>query len=84
MKKVWLANFLLLTCIACEPAKEYQIGKANPEVEVVDLSSLTAQSNSFQDKEVRLNGYLKYEFENIALYPNKNDEREKAVWLNFL
>ena len=38
---------------------------------------------TFNQKFVEIEGYLTNEFENVALYPYKWSESNKALWLNF-
>ncbi len=48
-----------------------------------DFVKLKDSSNYNSGLKVRLTGYLSYNFENIALYPNTVSTAKEAVWLNF-
>lgn len=47
------------------------------------LLSDTGKIKSLNEQFIQVEGYLAYEFENVALYPHKWAESTKALWLNF-
>jgi hypothetical protein len=51
-------------------------------VEKVSLNDID-KIKTFNQKFIEIEGYLTNEFENVALYPYKWSESNKALWLNF-
>jgi hypothetical protein len=52
------------------------------QVEKVSLND-TGRIRKLNGRFIQIEGYLTYEFENVALYPIKWSESTKALWLNF-
>lgn len=58
------------------------ISKFYQPVEKVLLKDTAAIKQS-HDKFIQVEGYLSYDFENVAVYPYKWSETSNALWLNF-
>jgi hypothetical protein len=58
------------------------LDKFSQKIEKISLKEID-KIKKLNGQFIQVEGYLTYEFENVALYPYKWSESDKSLWLNF-
>ena len=47
------------------------------------FESVLNSPNNFQGRQIEITGVFHYQFEDVAIYLTRSNERERALWINF-